>query len=75
MQSSKLFTRAKRVWLVQVEITQGVVYYTVMRFVRPDKKLSEMEVAPMLTLFTLFTLRILLPLLTLHAQFTQLWSK
>ena len=42
IQSSKLFTRTKRVWLVQVEITKGVVYYTVMRFVRPEKKLSEM---------------------------------
>ena len=39
MQSSKLFTRAKRVWLVQVEITKGVVYYTVMRFVRPETKI------------------------------------
>ena len=39
IQSSQLFTRTKRVWLVQVEITQGVVYYTVMRFVRPEKKI------------------------------------
>ena len=69
IQSSQLFTRTKRVWLVQVEITKGVVYYSVMCFVRPErKKLSEMEVAPLLTLFTLFTLRILLPLLALHAQ-------
>ena len=37
IQSSQLFTRTKRVWLVQVEITKGVVYYTVMRFVRPEK--------------------------------------
>ena len=59
IQSSQLFTRTKRVWLVQVEITKGVVYYSVMCFVRPErKKLSEMEVAPLLTLFTLFTLRI-----------------
>ena len=42
IQGSKLFTRAKRVLLVQVEITKGVVNYTVMRFVRPEKKLSEM---------------------------------
>ena len=76
IQSSQLFTRTKRVWLVQVEITKGVVYYSVMCFVRPErKKLSEMEVAPLLTLFTLFTLRILLPLLILHAQLTQLRSK
>ena len=38
IQSSQLFTRTKRVWLVQVEITKGVVYYTVMRFVRPERK-------------------------------------
>ena len=54
IQSSKLFTRTKRVWLVQVEITKGVVYYTVMRFVRPEKFFRDGGGTAAYTVYTLY---------------------